>query len=236
MLILQLTMLEIDPVLTLDSIFKGLIIGVVASAPMGPVGVLIIQRTLNKGRWYGFVTGIGAAISDLIYALLTGFGMSFISFIVDDPSPTKRMILQLGGSILLFIFGLYTYKSKPQTNLPHKAGNKKGSLFQNGLTGLLITLSNPLIIFLFLALFARFSFVIPVGVNGVHHPFEQMLGYISIIVGALGWWIGITYTINKVRARFKVSTIWMLNHVIGIVVMVVSLLSLFFTITGRTLY
>ena len=56
-----------EPVSTLDLIIKGLLIGVVASAPMGPVGVLCIQRTLNKGRWYGFVTGIGAAFSDIIY-------------------------------------------------------------------------------------------------------------------------------------------------------------------------
>ena len=61
-----------------EIILKGIIIGVVVSAPMGPVGVLCIQRTLNKGRWYGFVTGIGASISDIIYALLTGYGMSFI--------------------------------------------------------------------------------------------------------------------------------------------------------------
>lgn len=227
--------MEIDPVLALDSIFKGLIIGVVASAPMGPVGVLIIQRTLNKGRWYGFVTGLGAALSDLIYALLTGFGMSFVSFIVNDPSPTKRVVLQIAGSILLFVFGLYTYKTKPQTTLPHKAGAKKGSLMQNGFTGLILTLGNPLIIFLFVALFARFSFVIPVDDAGPH-PFEQMLGFLSIIVGALGWWLGVTYSISKVRAKFDVNRIWMLNHIIGIIVMVVSLMGVLFTITGRTLY
>lgn len=236
MLNLPFISMEIDLVLTLDSIFKGLIIGIVASAPMGPVGVLIIQRTINKGRWYGFVTGVGAAISDIIYALLTGFGMSFISFIVDDPSPTKKMILQLVGSAMLFIFGLYTFKSKPQTNLPHKQGNKKGSLFQNGLTGLLLTLSNPLIIFLFLALFARFSFVIPVGESAMHHLVLQTLGYVSIFLGALGWWIGITYSINKVRAKINVDSIKLMNHIIGIIVMVVSVISLLFTITGRTLY
>lgn len=60
----------------LGMILKGVLIGIIASAPMGPVGVLCIQRTLNKGRWYGFVTGIGAAMSDIIYAMLTGFGMS----------------------------------------------------------------------------------------------------------------------------------------------------------------
>lgn len=226
----------IDLILALDSIFKGLIIGVVVSAPMGPVGVLVIQRTLNKGRWYGFVTGIGAAMSDLIYALLTGFGMSFVSFIVDDPSPTHKQIMQLVGGVLLFIFGLYTYRTKPQTMLPHKKGTTKGTLWQNGLTGLLITLGNPLIIFFFMTLFANFSFVIPIGTDGVRHPIEQMLGYLSLLAGALGWWFCITYSIHKVRAKFDVERIWLLNRIIGVVVMVVSIMWSFFTITGRTLY
>ena len=61
-----------DSVGILELIIKGAIIGIIASAGMGPVGVLCIQRTLNKGRWYGFVTGVGAAISDFIYALIVG--------------------------------------------------------------------------------------------------------------------------------------------------------------------
>jgi arginine exporter protein ArgO len=69
----------------LDLVLKGLIIGIMASAPMGPVGVLCVQRTLNKGRWYGFVTGIGAAVSDLIYALITGLGMSFVMDLITNP-------------------------------------------------------------------------------------------------------------------------------------------------------
>mgnify|MGYP000178832119 CR=1 FL=1 len=68
----------IEQVTILDLLVKGLIVGVVVSAPLGPVGVLCIQRTLNKGRWYGFVTGLGAALSDIGYALITGYGMSFM--------------------------------------------------------------------------------------------------------------------------------------------------------------
>ena len=63
------------PINILDFIFKGMLIGVIASAPMGPVGILCVQRTLNKGRWFGFATGIGAAVSDIIYAAFAGFGM-----------------------------------------------------------------------------------------------------------------------------------------------------------------
>ena len=62
----------------LEIIVKGIIIGVVASAPMGPVGVLCIQRTLNKGRAYGLVTGLGAAFSDILYALLTGYSLNLL--------------------------------------------------------------------------------------------------------------------------------------------------------------
>lgn len=70
----------------LDLMFKGVLIGILASAPMGPVGVLCIQRTLNKGRWYGFVTGIGAAVSDIFYALITGLGMSFVMEFIEKGS------------------------------------------------------------------------------------------------------------------------------------------------------
>lgn len=73
------------PINILDFIFKGMLIGMIASAPMGPVGILCVQRTLNKGRWYGFATGLGAAISDIIYAGIAGFGMSFVmDFITND--------------------------------------------------------------------------------------------------------------------------------------------------------
>jgi hypothetical protein len=86
----------------LDFIFKGIIIGVIASAPMGPVGILCIQRTLNKGRWFGFVTGIGAACSDIVYALFTGLGMSFVMDFVNVlkiyKGKAKFLVSTLDGS------------------------------------------------------------------------------------------------------------------------------------------
>lgn len=77
-------MIQIETIF--DILVKGFIIGVVVSAPLGPVGVLCIQRTLNKGRWYGFVTGLGASLSDIAYALLTGYGMSFVSDYINKGS------------------------------------------------------------------------------------------------------------------------------------------------------
>ena len=156
----------------LDIVFKGLMIGIIASAPMGPVGVLCVQRTLNKGRWYGFVTGCGAALSDIIYAGITGLGMGMVVELVSND--TNRFYLQIAGSLMLLAFGVFTYRTDP-TKKMRKPGQNKGTLTHNGITAFLVTLSNPLIIFLFMALYAQFSFGLQ-----LDKPIELVAGFISI--------------------------------------------------------
>ena len=203
-------MIQLETIL--DILWKGFIIGVIVSAPLGPVGVLCIQRTLNKGRWYGFVTGVGASLSDICYANKNIF------------------YLQLFGSILLLCFGVYTFRSNPVRSLRPPSGTK-GTYLHNFVTAFFVTLSNPLVIFLFVGLFARFSFVD----NGALVS-ETVTGYVAIILGALSWWFGITYFVNKVRKQFNLRGIWMLNRIIGSIVVVVSLLGLVFTLMGESLY
>lgn len=205
----------------LDFIFKGLLIGILSSAPMGPVGILCIQRTLNKGRWYGFITGIGAAVSDTIYALIVGLGMSFIMQPLQNP--TYQLILQISGSILLLLFGLYCFKSNPMKKV-HTSGNAKGSIFHNGMTAFLVTISNPLIIFLFMATFAQFAFVQP------DRPFEMIIGFACIPAGALLWWYGLTWLVDKIKGKFDVNGILIINKVIGSIVILFSIIVLLGTV------
>lgn len=204
-------------------------IGIIASAPMGPVGVLCIQRTLNKGRWYGFVTGIGAALSDLFYALFTGYGMSFVFDYVNK----NVFYLQLLGSVLLFFFGVYTFRSNPVNAIRAKRMGitSKGTYFHNFLTALFVTLSNPLIIFLFIGLFARFSFVDEGALVS-----ETVTGYLSMVIGALLWWFMVTYSVHKVRGHFNLRGIFILNRVIGSLVMIASLAGFVFTLFGASIY
>lgn len=215
----------IEQVTILDLLIKGFIIGVVVSAPLGPVGVLCIQRTLNKGRWFGFVTGLGAALSDICYALITDYGMSFM----DDLIVKHQIFLQVVGSIMLLAFGIYTFRSNPVKAL-RPVSARKGTYLHNFITAFFVTLSNPLIIFLFIGLFARFSFVMPGSPIGF-----QLVGFLAIILGALTWWFGITYFVNKVRTRFNVRGIWMLNRIIGIVVIIASVVGIVMTIFGKSL-
>ena len=209
----------------LGLISKGIVIGVLVSAPMGPIGMLCIQRTLNKGRWHGFVTGLGAALSDVIYAALTCLGMGVVvNFVEANQAP-----LQLIGSIVLGIFGYYIFQSNPVRNLK-KQREKKLSFTQDFITAFLLTFSNVLIVLLYIGLFARFSFVMPGSPLGF-----QLVGYLAIIIGALTWWFGITYFVNKVRTRFNVRGIWILNRIIGVVVIIASIIGIVLAIAGKSL-
>ena len=165
-------------------ILRGLIIGVVISAPMGPVGIYCLQRTLDKGRLSGFYTGVGAAISDFIYCLLTGFGLSFI----EDFINVHRDPIKLIGSAVLVFFGIWLMRKKPDdgsiaADADHGAPSREGDI----LKGFALTFSNPLILFLIIGLFAQFNFVIE-GMKFYHY----ILGFIGIIGGALGWWWMVT--------------------------------------------
>lgn len=215
----------IEQVTIIDLLVKGFIVGVVVSAPLGPVGVLCIQRTLNKGRWFGFVTGLGAALSDICYALITGYGMSFM----DELIIKHQMLLQIVGSIMLFGFGVYTFRSNPVKSL-RPTSSAPGTYLHNFVTAFFVTFSNPLIIFLFIGLFARFSFVMPGRTLGF-----QLVGYLAIIMGAISWWFGITYFVSKVRNRFNVRGIWVLNRIIGVIVMIASVVGLVLTLSGKSL-
>ena len=206
----------------LDFIFKGILIGVIASAPMGPVGILCIQRTLNKGRWYGFVTGIGAACSDMVYALFTGLGMSFVMDFVNKAE--NKFYLQIFGGLMLLAFGIYCFKSNPTKNMHQSKSKKQGTLLHNGVTAFLVTLSNPLIVFLFMATFAQFAFVVP------DMPVEMGVGYLSIMFGALLWWFGLTWLVDKIRGKFDANGILIINKVIGSIVIIFSLIALIGTI------
>lgn len=215
-----------EPIGLISLLIKGILVGIVVSAPLGPVGVLCIQRTLNKGRWYGFVTGLGATLSDLIYALLTGYCMSFISGFI-----TRYMLVfQWSGSLLLFLFGLYTFRSNPVISSLSQP-TSKGTYTHNFVTAFLVTISNPLIIFLFIGLFARFA---PAGPSDLF--FEQFSSYFAIAVGAIAWWFAITYGVNRLRKRFDVKGIWIINRVVGGAVMIASVVGAILTLSGKSMY
>lgn len=199
-------------------ILRGLVIGVVISAPMGPVGIYCLQRTLDKGRLSGFYTGVGAAVSDLIYCLLTGFGLSFIEEFINS----HRDPIQFLGSIVLIFFGIWLMRKRPDGQIAldadHGAPSREGDI----LKGFALTFSNPLILFLIIGLFAQFNFVIE-GMKFYHY----LLGFIGIIGGALGWWWLVTHFVDKLRGHFTRRTMKRINMLIGAIILIFAAVGIF---------
>ena len=196
----------------LELFYAGIIIGVLVSSPMGPIGMLCIQRTLSKGQMSGFVSGLGAAFSDLVYAAGTGLFMGLVVNFVE----AHHRPLQIFGSIVLAIFGYYIFQSNPVKSLHHNQESRQ-TLVQDFVTAFFLTLSNVLIVFLFIGLYARFGFVLP------EHSLQMTAsGLIGVFFGAVLWWLFITFIVSLMRRWFNIRSIKALSKIVGIVIIVLA--------------
>lgn len=181
--------------------------------------MLCIRRTFYKGRWHGFMTGLGATLSDICYGILTALGMGFVvNFVEANQTP-----LQVLGSIVLGLFGYYIYQSNPAKMLskPSVQHKKKRTYTQDFITAFLLTFSNVLIVLLYSGLYARFGFVLP------EHPVSMLaMGIVGIAVGAIIWWFTITSLFAKLGTMINVRRIGLLNRLIGLVVLCLAVLGI----------
>ncbi|MDH6308235.1 threonine/homoserine/homoserine lactone efflux protein [Dysgonomonas sp. PFB1-18] len=190
-------------------IIKGLFIGFLSSAPMGPVGMLCVQRTLNEGRRNGLITGLGAVAGDMIIALLAiiaALGLGFSNESIQQHEGPLKVV----GSIVLIVFGYFVFNKNPSKNLA-KLNEKTMSYWKVFASSLILTISNIATLFLYIALFARFNVI------DADKPFGYDLITIFFIgLGALLWWLLITFIVNKLRTRFNPRGLQIFNQIIGL--------------------
>lgn len=208
----------------IQEILKGLFVGVCVSAPVGPLGVLTIQRTISKGKWHGVVTGLGATTSDIIYAILVGLGMNFIINFID----AHQYIIQIIGSIVIAIFGIIIFRSKSKPKAeesfnrrradieqsPALKNVKKDSYRRDYLTAFGLCFSNPLIIFLFIGLFAQFHLF------AIDNVIVDIATVISIIIGAFLWWMTLTWIVGTFAKSFNEKGLKKVNHITGAILVI----------------
>ena len=190
-------------------IFKGILIGLMVSVPLGPMGVLIIQKTLQKGALAGFIAGMGAACADLFYATVAAFGLGFVVNIVQ----THELILQLFGGILLMVVGLRIYFSNPLKQIRLKKKVSKKGLLGDFLTLFFLTVSNPVAIVVFMAVFAGTS------VFGDDPSFWiELFVLFGILIGAGLWWYTLSALVNLFRRKFRLRVLITINRVSGVII------------------
>ncbi len=158
-------------------------------------------------------TGMGAALSDLIYCLLAGLGLSFVTDFIEK----QQLWLQLGGGVVLAIFAAYLFRKNPTRSLKSVESASPTNYWTDFVTGFLFTFSNPLILFFIVGLFARFCIILPD--FGVHH---YIFVYVCILGGALLWWYGVTWLVNRLRRRVNVRSLWLVNRIISVILFVMA--------------
>ena len=201
----------------LVTLLKGFIVGLGASIPLGPLGVLCVQKTLSKGRNSGFITGLGASFSDTLYAAISLLGLAFIENLIDK---NKDIVMIIGGAIIIYI-GIRIFFTNPIKQIRHKNTNKKH--VQDFIEAFLMTVTNPGAIFLILGLLAAVG--ININDNEVRPSVVVIL--LGVFMGTVTWWFTLSTGINVFRKKFRIRQLVMINRVSGAIMGVLGVIAMF---------
>jgi threonine/homoserine/homoserine lactone efflux protein len=193
---------------------KGIVIGFSIAAPVGPIGVLCIRRTLSNGRASGLISGLGAATADAIYGSIAGFGLTFISnFLV-----SQEVWLRLIGGVFLCYLGTKTFLSRASE--PQGTAKKIGFLGDYAST-FLLTLTNPLTIISFAAVFAG------LGLGTSPGDYLSAVFLVSgVFFGSVLWWFLLSGGIGLFRVKFPLSGLQWVNRFSGAIIALFGLIAL----------
>ena len=190
--------------------FKGFLVGLIISAPIGPVGALCIQRTMTKGKLSGILSGFGAATGDSVFAVIAVFGLTFISGFLDEKEAWFRIV----GGIILLYFGLRVYLSKVVD-----CSDQGSEINHFGTFGsaFLLTISNPLVILSIIAVFAVLGIVNPT----VSYPSTALL-ILGVFSGAISLWIITCHLLANYRSKMGQRGVMMVNKITGLFIVACS--------------
>jgi threonine/homoserine/homoserine lactone efflux protein len=191
--------------------FRGLLIGLSIAAPVGPMGVLCIRRSLAYGRWVGLATGLGVATADAAYGAIAGFGITVVSTLLLSHQIWIRVI----GGLFLCYLGLKTFIARPADRDATADGH---SLLRAYTSAVGLTLANPATILSFAAIFAG------VGVTAGGHASAALLVF-GVFIGSALWWLILSNTVATVRTKVDENHMRWINRLSGCILVGFGLLA-----------
>ncbi len=200
----------------LTSLFiQGILIGLFVSIPGGPIGVLCIQRTLQQGRLSGFISGLGAACADTLFAGIAGYGLTMVS----DFFQEKKMYIMLVGAVILMFLGLRMF-FRNTINQARAYKYKRSNLFSDFFSVFALTITNPLTIIFYGIVFASFDMV---------QDNFWSLGMIlsGIFCGAISIWFVLSTFVNIFRKYFRLRVIFYINKIAGVIIILFGLFAVY---------
>lgn len=191
---------------------RSLVIGVSVAAPVGPIGVLCIRRTLAEGRRIGLVSGLGAATADALYGLLAAFGLTVIT----DVLVAQADLLRLVGGLFLLYLGVRTLLAPPADDAAQTRQVRGGLLGAYGST-FALTLTNPMTILAFLGIFAGLG-------AGVAQGYGAALVMVAgVFAGSALWWGVLSGGVSLLSGQFDARWMRWVNRASGIIILLFAL-------------
>ena len=195
-------------------LLKGLIIGLSIAAPVGPIGILCIRRTLNQGRRHGFISGAGAATADALYGTVAAFGLTIVSqFLID-----QRGWIQLVGGLFLVYLGIQSMRSHPN-NSSNSVANSE-SLSASYLSTFFLTITNPMTILSFVGVFAG------LGISSDSSASAAIL-VMGVFLGSLLWWLILSGGVEVISRFLKNGLLVWVNRASGVVLVLFGIIALY---------
>ena len=194
-------------------ISTGIVIGLIVAAPIGPVNLICIRRTLAYGPVNGFFSGLGAALGDGVFAIVTAFGLTAISQLIEGFSTPLRLV----GGVMLLGFGLHIFRSdvsllRDAEGPPRENGNR--SLVRSIASTFALTITNPATLFGFTALFAGLGSL----AEGPASFIDAALTVLGVITGSTIWWFTLTTFVGIFHKHIDTGVMRNINHVFGVLV------------------
>jgi threonine/homoserine/homoserine lactone efflux protein len=199
---------------------RGMVIGFSIAAPVGPIGVLCIRRTLAEGRAAGLVSGLGAATADATYGCIAGFGLTFISGVLMGGEFWFRLI---GGAFLVYL-GVRTLLARPAGDAAPAGGSGLAGAYASTF---FLTLTNPMTILSFMAVFASLGVANAGGDYGA-----AAILVLSVFAGSALWWFGLSGLVSLFRSRIDARALQWVNRVSGVIIAGFGLLALVQLVVG----
>ena len=197
---------------------KGFVIGFSIAAPVGPIGILCIQRTLSGGNVQGLVTGLGAATADAFYGFIAAFGLTFISNFLVDQSIWFRII----GGLFLCYLGIRAFLRKPQEQTVSVANSTNLSAYG---TTFFLTLTNPMTILFFAGIFAGLGMVS----ESLHYASASLM-VIGVFAGSGAWWLLLSGATGIFRNKISESKLAIVNKISGFIIVAFGIVAISSTV------
>lgn len=194
---------------------KCILAGLLLAAPIGPVNLICIKRTLNEGRKAGLVVGLGAAAADAVYGYAAAAGLNFFISYIYEHETVFRWI----GGLLIAYLGWLTYRSEPQIRAAEKETGK--TLFGLFVGVFLLTLTNPVTIFTYIATFSALGIALLVTSLA-----KAAFAAFGVFLGSMLWWIILTSVISYLQDKITVKSIGYINKIAGVLIILIGIVSI----------